>query len=149
MVHESDHNPRTVIDGLERENRLLRQRLVRLETGVSGVERMEMLEEQNRLLAAFQQVVGVIHGSLDMEEILDHMATQVLKVGIFRSLTIGVVDEKSAHIDLVRNLLCHTPEGAIAPVPGSSAVPTKSSTIRSCIRNPLSVARSRSLNRMI
>ena len=115
MVHESDHNPRTVIDGLERENRLLRQRLVRLETGVSGVERMEMLEEQNRLLAAFQQVVGVIHGSFDMEEILDHMATQVLKVGIFRSLTIGVVDEKSEHIDLVRNLLCHTPEGVIAP----------------------------------
>ena len=115
MVHESEHNPRAVIDGLERENRLLRQRLVRLETGVSGVERMEMLEEQNRLLAAFQQVVGGIHGSFDMEEILDHMATQVLKVGIFRSLTIGVVDEKSEHIDLVRNLLCHTPEGAIAP----------------------------------
>ena len=54
MVDESEHNPRAVIDGLERENRLLRQRLVRLETGVSGVERMEMLEEQNRLLAAFQ-----------------------------------------------------------------------------------------------
>ena len=44
MVHESEHNPRAVIDGLERENRLLRQRLVRLETGVSGVERMEMLD---------------------------------------------------------------------------------------------------------
>lgn len=105
----------TQIADLERENRELQRRIACLQTGISEVERIEMLEEQNRLLAAFQQVGQAIHATFDMEEILDALATQVLKVGIFRSLTVGLVDEEAGHIELVRNLLCETQDGRIAP----------------------------------
>lgn len=51
--------------------------------------REQLLEENNRLLTAFQQIARVMSSSLEREEVLDNLAIQIIETGIFRSLMIA------------------------------------------------------------
>jgi len=69
-------------------------------------QRNQELEEKERLLAAFHQIGKMVLASLNREEILDTLAEQIVRVGIFRSLMIALVDEKRRTIKVVRNFIC-------------------------------------------
>jgi signal transduction histidine kinase len=61
--------------------------------------------EQNRLLAAFEQIGCATLSSLDLEQLLDTLATQVIRTGIFRSLMIALVEPETDSIVVVRSLI--------------------------------------------
>jgi len=67
---------------------------------------IELLQEKDNLLAAFNQIGKMALASLNREEILDTLAEQIVRVGIFRSLMIALVDEKRRIIEVVRNFVC-------------------------------------------
>ena len=88
---------RARIAKLEAENREMRRRIELMETGRSACQR-------------FSQMVPA---TFEMEAILDALAAALLKVGVFRSLTIGLVDDQAGYVKLVRNLLCEMPQGQV------------------------------------
>ena len=63
------------------------------------------IADKNRLLAAFEQISHATLSSLDLEQLLDTLATQVIKTGLFRSLMIALVDEATDSIVVVRSLI--------------------------------------------
>ena len=63
------------------------------------------IADKNRLLAAFEHIGQATLSSLDLEQLLDTLATQVIKTGIFRSLMIALVDEETDSIVVVRSLI--------------------------------------------
>ena len=60
--------------------------------------------EQNRLLNAFHQIGLKVVSTLDQDEILDHLAEQVMDAGMFRSLTIALVNEEENSLVVARNI---------------------------------------------
>jgi len=65
--------------------------------------------------AAVQRVEEAIVSSLDWDEVLDVLSMEVLRAGIFRSLTVGVVHSDENCIEIVRNYLCVDDDGEISP----------------------------------
>ncbi|MFT7693374.1 MAG: PAS domain S-box-containing protein [Candidatus Latescibacterota bacterium] len=65
--------------------------------------------------AAIERVEGVIVSSLDWDEVLDVLSQEVVRAGIFRSLTVGVVHWDKHHIEIVRNFLSVSKNGEINP----------------------------------
>jgi two-component system, cell cycle sensor histidine kinase and response regulator CckA len=87
----------------------------RMEDLQSLEQRNRELEEKDGLLTAFQQIAQTALSSLDLDHILDHLATQIIQMGIFRSLAISLVDEKARQVTQVRSVSRsvpdHTPQG--------------------------------------
>jgi transcriptional regulator with GAF, ATPase, and Fis domain len=81
------------------------------------------LEEKERLLAAFQQVGEATIESLDIDTILDRLASELVKAGIFRSLMVALVDEGAGHVEVVRGFVCQSDEAGEV-IPGSEPQPT-------------------------
>ena len=82
-----------------------------------------ILEEKERLLTAFQRIGQVTLESLDIGQILDSLAQQLV-VGIFRSLMVALVDEANHTVEVVRNFMCQTnAEGE--RIPGTVIEPTQ------------------------
>ena len=67
-------------------------------------ETNESLEEKERMLTAFDQIGLVTLSSLDLEQVLDNLAKQIVDAGIFRSLMIALVDEQTRSVEVVQNL---------------------------------------------
>jgi len=93
-----------------------------LETKTQLIEHLEQhnreLEEKELLLTAFHQMGKIMLSALDEEQIIDHLAEQIIKIGIFRSLMVALVHEKARQVEVVRNYVCVvdgevTPGGAI------------------------------------
>ena len=97
----------------------LRQRVGKLETSEAERKRAlealaekiaelseidEILEEKERLMAAFERIGQAVLASLDLEQMLDALAEQIVEIGIFRSLMIALVDEQTHSVEVVRNL---------------------------------------------
>lgn len=61
----------------------------------------EQLLEKERLLAAFQRIGESVLSSLDREEILDVLSTEIVEAGIFRSLMIALVEK--GQVEVVRS----------------------------------------------
>ncbi|MBI2505948.1 MAG: PAS domain S-box protein [Candidatus Latescibacteria bacterium] len=74
-----------------------------------------LLEEKDRLLAAFHRIGQIILASLDLEQVLDNLAKQVVEAGIFRSLMVALVDEETQSVEVVRSFVCMTAEGVLVP----------------------------------
>jgi signal transduction histidine kinase len=72
------------------------------------------LEEKEHLLTAFHQMGKIMLSALDEEQILDHLAKQIIKTGIFRSLMIALVHKKTQQVEVVRNFVC-TVDGRATP----------------------------------
>ncbi len=74
----------------------------------------KILQEKERLMAAFDQIGRLVLVSLDEEQVLDALAGQIVEAGIFRSLMIALVDEESRTVEVVRNLhAVHHPDGTV------------------------------------
>jgi K+-sensing histidine kinase KdpD len=60
--------------------------------------------DQERLLSGFEEISQAILESLDLDRILDTLAVQIVETGIFRSLMVALVDEKSETLQVVRSV---------------------------------------------
>jgi len=103
------------IELLQEMAQVLSEGFTRMEDLQSLEQRNQELEEKERLLTAFHQMGQIILSSLDREQILDNLATQVIQANIFRSLMIALVDEETRTVEVVRSYHCITTEGAITP----------------------------------
>lgn len=84
-----------------------------------SVEQAQQLEESLRLLAALRVVGHLVLSSLDLEIILDMISREIVKAGIFRSLTLSLVDEPSHSIEVVRSFV-HALNSEGEVIPGSA-----------------------------
>ena len=89
-----------------------------------------LLEERERLLAAFHQIGQIILASLDLEQILGSLAKQVLEAGIFRSLMVALVDEDTQSVEVVRSFVCIAESGAVVPGQSIQSVPVNTKGLR-------------------
>jgi signal transduction histidine kinase len=65
------------------------------------------LEERERLLTAFHETGKVLLTALDPDAILDALSLQVIEAGVFRSITIALVDEDAHRVRVVRSYIRH------------------------------------------
>ena len=77
-------------------------------------QRNRELEEKEHLLIGFHQMGQIILSTLNQDQILDHLAEQIIKAGIFRSLMIALVHEEAQQVEVVRNYVCIT-DGEVTP----------------------------------
>lgn len=82
-------------------------------------------KDRARLQAAFARVEEVIVSSLDWDKVLDVLSKEVLLAGIFRSLTVGVVNWDDRYVEIARNYLCIDEEGEIKPAPTIAESPNE------------------------
>ena len=80
------------------------------------------LGEKNRLLTALSQLSQMVFSPLDLEQILDNLAEQIVGAGIFRSLMVALVDEEERAVKVARSM-GRLPDGAIRK--GSGGVGTR------------------------
>jgi PAS domain S-box-containing protein len=63
----------------------------------------EKLRGSERLLTAFQKIGQTTLSSLRVDQILERLARQILEAGIFRSLMVARVDERTKTVEVVEN----------------------------------------------
>ncbi len=93
---------------LEERNRELAQGLeegARREAELSRSS--ELLADRDRLLSAFHETGKVLLTTIDADEILDTLSLQVIKAGVFRSITVALVDEGAQRVRVVRGYIRH------------------------------------------
>jgi|GEM_PF-5034004 GAF domain-containing protein len=61
------------------------------------------LEEKERFLHALQEIGETTLSSLDLDEILDNLAFNIVNAGIFETLMIALVDHQLHQVEVVRN----------------------------------------------
>jgi signal transduction histidine kinase len=61
------------------------------------------LAEKDRLLDAFHETGKALLGSLDLDQILDTLALQVIRAGVFRGLMIALVDRTQHKVRIMRS----------------------------------------------
>ena len=59
--------------------------------------------QRARLLDAFERIGRMAQSSLDRDEIVDRLALEVLRAGIFRSIAVGLVDEEQNALTITRS----------------------------------------------
>ena len=75
----------------------------------------ETLEEKSRLLSALQAIGDMAAASLNLDQVLDSLAQQILKAGIFRSLMVALVDEATNSVEVVRSFISQFDDGRFVP----------------------------------
>ena len=90
------------------------QRMVDLQT---LEQRRQELAENVRLLTAYQSIGKATISSLEPEQVLDNLAQQVGRAGVFRSLMIALVDHQAQRVEVVRNYLSLVEGAAEANLP--------------------------------
>lgn len=88
----------------------LREQTVELERRLDEADEREselqaandVLAERERLLGAFRGTSQALLTSLDPEHILDTLSRQVVEAGVFRSLTVSLVDYNDRRVRVVR-----------------------------------------------
>ncbi len=75
----------------------------------------ETLEEKSRLLSALQAIGDMAAASLNLDQVLDSLAQQIVKAGIFRSLMVALVDEATHSVEVVRSFICRYEDGRVVP----------------------------------
>ncbi|MDA0337865.1 MAG: PAS domain-containing protein, partial [bacterium] len=70
-----------------------------------AVEQARQLEQSLQLLATFRTIGHLVLASLDLEVILETIAREIVKAGIFRSVTLSLVDEESHSVEVVRSFV--------------------------------------------
>ena len=76
-----------------------------LKQQTSELERINsQLQEKARLLSAFEEIGRVTLSYLDSDGLLDSLATEITKAGIFRSLMVALVNEEDRTVSVVRSM---------------------------------------------
>ena len=80
---------------------------------VRNSERAETaLAYQARTLRVYEDTGRLLAATLDLDEILDALAREIVDTGVFRSLMVALVDERAGAVRVVRNL-SREPDGSI------------------------------------
>ena len=74
-------------------------------------------QRQQILLDAFHQIGQITSSSLDVDQILDRLAEQIIVSGTFRSLMVAVVEEETHSVKVARHVNGQDAEGQILPRP--------------------------------
>ena len=74
-------------------------------------ETSNRLLQQNQLLNGFREIGEMTLASLDLEQVLDTLGEQVIRIGVFRSLMVALVDNKTQSIEVVRDFRCRMENG--------------------------------------
>ena len=67
------------------------------------------LAGKTRLIDSFEALGKALLSTLDLDHILDTLAREVLRAGVFRSLTVALVDEDEGTVEVVRGLFRQGP----------------------------------------
>ena len=102
-----DDGQPVALDGIVRDV----SEIQRLRQGLD--QRSRSLEEKDRLLSSLQEVGQATLASLDMEEVLDTLAAQIARTGIFQSLMVALVDHEIREVRVARNYLAYDPEAGM------------------------------------
>jgi PAS domain S-box-containing protein len=104
------------IEMLEMLAAVLSEAFLRVEDLRDLKRRNREMEESTRLLTGLQKISQVATSSLAWKEVVDGLAQEIVKVGIFRSLMVALVDEERRRVEVVGNFVCGTDaEGNILP----------------------------------
>ena len=79
----------------------------------------ERLEDTTRLLTAFQRIGELVVSSLDQDVVLDTIAEEIVRAGIFRSLMVALVDQDDGTVTVRRSLVCQR-DAEGRPIPGTA-----------------------------
>ncbi len=63
------------------------------------------IAERDRLVSAFQQIGSAALATLELDDVTDTLARQVVRAGIFRSLMIALVDHQESTVRIERNFM--------------------------------------------
>jgi len=91
--------------------RILSEGFQRLADFLTMEQHNRELEEKERLLSAYHQIGQTTLSSLDLEQILDSLATSIVEAGIFNSIMIALIDEEQQQIEVVRNIVWRLENG--------------------------------------
>ena len=61
-------------------------------------------EDRERLLSGFERIVVALQSTLDLNEILDTLVEEAIKVGLFKSLSIALVDHDNSQVIVRRRI---------------------------------------------
>ena len=61
-------------------------------------------EERDQVLGALRRVGQMVLSTLDLDQILDRVSEEIIRLGIFRSLMVALVDESSHQVKVVRSM---------------------------------------------
>ena len=100
------------------EGRICGAMIVRQEV-TESVEQARKLEESLQLLATFRTVGHLVLASLNLDVILETIAREIVEAGIFRSLTLSLVDEEAHSVEVVRSFVREVDSDG-KTVPGSA-----------------------------
>ena len=64
-----------------------------------------VLAEKSRALRAYEEAGRLLTASLDLDEVLDGLAREIVETGAFRSLMVALVDERAQTVDVARSLV--------------------------------------------
>lgn len=84
------------------------------------------IAERDRLVSAFQRIGSAALSTLELDDVLDTLAEQVVRAGIFRSLMIALVDYEQSTVRVARNFMRFTSfEDGVGgdPQPGAELIP--------------------------
>ena len=90
-------------DQMENLNNLLEQQVAQRTDEMA--ETSQELDEKNRILSAYNRISQTLHSSLDLDTVLDTLAVQTIKAGIFRSLMVALVRHDMQIVEVVRNIV--------------------------------------------
>jgi signal transduction histidine kinase len=62
-------------------------------------------DEQSGLLAAYERIARAVLGSLELDEVLGMLVQEVVRAGLFRSMTIALVDWQRRSVDVMRGAM--------------------------------------------
>ena len=65
----------------------------------------QQLAGKTRLIESFERLERVLLSTLDLDEILDTLAREVVETGVFQSLIVALVDEADGFVEVVRSVM--------------------------------------------
>ncbi len=108
-----------VVEGIVRDVSQLRHLL-------EGMDDADLsVPERDRLISAYQRIGSAALSTLELDDVLDTLAEQVVRAGIFRSLMIALVDHQHSTIRVERNYVSFSSfsDGIGEIHPGAALVP--------------------------
>ena len=84
-----------------------------IDTTVALALKQFLTQQKIRLADAYHQIAQITLSALNMDDILDNLGVHIVRAGIFRSITISLVDYASNSIEVVRSFINKDGVGAV------------------------------------
>ena len=84
---------------------------------VDAVITTAQIEDQHRLLGSFRRIGASLLSAVDLDEVLDTVSLEIIQAGVFRSMTVALVDDDVAEVVVVREITRHQGLGSLSGEP--------------------------------